>query len=419
MIEILKQADYVLSPCGRPMAPPGYRYVDLPYVISFRGQLSQCGNLNEEARATVEICPAVTLPINTVVTVNCTAPQEGIGPEAFSLTVIGDTINIVLATDAGGNVTTFGSGIVAAILASPAASLLVTATLIGIDAMGPRSSCTVIAGVTQGLGTAASRVENKARVPFLCRGVSIIGASGTTGFRIWWPNSRNLEQLVNAANFQQSGSGMRTLQPEVIIEPDGKITIEIQPPAGNPGGVVFMYFWGVLRYLLKADGTEPQPYLPDVSRAPRIPGSQNQNIMAPEWRLGNQCTPETPDGYMDEPFTLYSPAIKTPVGQVTVGVPVEVPNDCEVFLIRNIQYNEVDDNTVTSGVAALQIRLPSGYSITNGDYLPDDWTGPVFPPIPVSGGGRIILDDADMDATGTGNITTTVQFDGVKRRKVS
>lgn len=418
MIELLKQADYVLSPCGRPMPPPGYRWVDLPYVLSFRAQLPQCALLSEEARANLEACPVASLPANVVVTINITAPQEGIGPEAFSLTVVGDTINIVLATDGGGTVTTMGTDIVAAVIASPAASALITMTVI-INGMGPRSSGTVIGGVTQGIGTSASRIENKARVPFLCRGVSIIGADGTAGFRIWWPSSRNLEQLVEAANFQQSGSGMRTLQPEVLIPSDGKITIEVQPPTPSNGNVVYMYFWGVLRYLLKADGTEPAPYLPDVTRAPRIPGTSNQNIMAPEWRLGNQCTPETPDGYVDEPFTLYSIPIANPVGETTVGVPVEVPNDCEAFVIRNVQYNEVDDDAVTGGVAALQIRLPSGYSLTNGDYLPDDWTGPIFTPLPVSGGGRLILDVSDMDATGSGNITTTVQFDGVKRRKVA
>ena len=418
MIELLKQADYVLSPCGRPMPPPGYRWVDLPYVLSFHYQLSQSAFLGIEPGGELIFGPAQTLPQGVTVTINVLTPAPT-PSQPFSLVVSGDTITINGATDGGGTNTTLTGDVVTAIQGSAAASALITVSTPNSAESSPFGTVTVIGGNVIGIGTAASRIENKARVPFLCRGVSIVDIEAGTSFRIWWPTSRNLEQLVSPANFAQSGSGMRTLQPEVLIEPDGKITIEITPPANPNGSTVFIYFWGVLRYLLKADGTEPPPYLPDVSRAPRIPGTSNQNIMAPEWRLGNQCTPETPDGYVDEPFTLYSTAIANPVGQVTVGVPVEVPNDCEEFIIRNIQYNEVDDDTVTGGTAALQVRMPSGYSITNGDYLPADWTGPVFPPFPVSGGGRVILDVADMDATGTGNITTTVQFDGVKRRKVS
>lgn len=419
MIELLKQADYILSPCGRPQPPPGYRWVDLPYVISFHYQLGQSASTGEEPGGILNFSPAATLPQGVVVTISITTPAPLIN-QVFSLTVSGDTITVSGATDGAGSNTTLTGDVVAAIQASPAASALVNVSTpdptLGAPFLAPIH---VTGGSVVGIGTSASRVENKARVPFLCRGVSFVRVQAGTAIRIWWPNGRNLEQTVSAANFIQSGSGMRTLQPEVMIEPDGKITIEILPAAFPDGQTLFIYFWGVLRYLLKADGTEPAPYLPDISRAPRIPGTSNQNIMAPEWRLGNQCTPETPDGYVDEPFTLYSSAIANPVGEATIGVPVEVPNDCEDFVIRNIQFNEVLDDTVNSGTAALQIRLPSGYSLTNGDYLPNDWTGPVFPPLHVSGGGRIILDDADMDATGTGNITTTVQFDGVKRRRVS
>jgi len=183
------------------------------------------------------------------------------------------------------------------------------------------------------------------------------------------------------------------------------------------GGSSAFYFWGVLRFPLLAKGDEPSPYLPDTSRAPRLPGTQDQNIMAPEWLVGNQCTPETPPGFWDEPYTLYSKAVANPVGTTTVGIPVEVPEDCEWFIVRNVQYNSVPDNGVT-GAATVQIRLPMGYSLTDRDYLPADWTGPVFPVLSIKGAGRIILDFGDMDAAGAGNITTTVQFDGVKRRRL-
>jgi len=258
----------------------------------------------------------------------------------------------------------------------------------------------------------AARIENKSRVPFLVRGLSV---SGTVNpYRIWWSNGRNLEQLISAGSFTGKGAGMRTLQPEVSIDPGGKIIIEAGPGAGT----AYFYFWGVLRFPLMAKGDEPEVYVPDISRSPRITGTQNQNIMAPEWLLGNQCTPETPPGFWDEPYTLYSAKIANPITTITVGVAVECPNDCDSFIVRNVQFNSVADAGVTGGVAAIQIRMPSGYSLTNGDYLPQDWTGPLFPLLQVKGGGRILLDFGDMDATGAGNITTQVQFDGIKRRRL-
>jgi hypothetical protein len=303
-IELLRQADYVLSACGRPTPPPGARWIDLPHVMTYR------------------IANATTV--------------------------------------------------------------------------------------------VASRIENKSRVQFICRGVSVNGT--VDPFRIWWANGRNLEQLVSVGNFIGSGAGIRTLQPEVAIDPGGKIIIESGPTNGV--GSAFFYFWGVLRFPLLACGDEPDIYVPDISRTPRIPGTQNQNIMAPEWLLGNQCTPETPPGYWDEPFTLFSPTIVNPIGTTTVGVAVECPIDCDWFIVRNVQFNSTHSDGVSAGVAAIQIRMPSGYSLTNGDYIPQDWTGPLFPLLMVPGGGRIILDFGDMDTTGAGSITTTIQFDGIKRRRI-
>jgi hypothetical protein len=418
-IELLRQADYVLSACGRPTPPPGARWIDLPHVLTFRAQPSICADLTEETRASLHVCPALGVPYNTSITVNITAPQEGIGIEAFSLTVTNNVIDIVLETDIAGALVTTGNDVVAAVIASAAASALIIMTVTANGTFGgPRASGTAISGLQAGSGAASSRIENKSRVQFLCRAVSIVNQAGNIPFRIWWPNGRNLEQTLSPNNFAGSGSACRTLQPEVVIEPSGKITIEVGLPTATNNNSIFFYFWGVLRFMLKATGDEIEPYSPDTSRAPRIPGTQVQNIMAPEWMLGNQCCPETPDGYWDEPFTMYSDPIANPVGTTTVGVAVECPRDCEWFVIRNIQYDAVSDETVTDGQPAIQIRMPSGYSLTNGDYLTSDWTGPLFPELLVEGGGRVILDVSDVDAAGTGDITTTVQFDGVKRRRI-
>ena len=34
-LELLTQADYVLNNCGRPVPPPGFKFVDLPRIIPF------------------------------------------------------------------------------------------------------------------------------------------------------------------------------------------------------------------------------------------------------------------------------------------------------------------------------------------------------------------------------------------------
>lgn len=407
-LEMLHQADYVLSNCGRPMPPPGARWVDLPYVLTY------LTTNTKTARAFVTENPAdginfvSTAAPGVVVTISIVS--------GGALTVVASGQKVTITTNGFASTLT---AIVAAIVASGPASALIKGTVTGNGADtldGQPWTLTVVQGSTIGIGAAATRIENKARVQFLVRGVSVNGTVGP--YRVWWANGRNLEQLVSGGSFTGSGAGLRVIQPEVPIDPAGKIIIESGANASSTGGSAFFYFWGVLRFPLVAKGNEPEPYIPDTSRAPRIPGTQNQNIMAPEWMLGNQCTPETPEGFWDEPYTLYSSAIANPIGTTTVGVAVECPRDCESFIVRNVQYNSVADGGVSAGVAALQIRMPSGYSLTNGDYLPADWTGPLFPLLMVKAGGRIILDVGDMDTAGTGNITTTVQFDGVKRRRL-
>lgn len=406
-VELLQQADYLLSSCGRPIPPPGARWVDLPYVLTYRVQNSQTATVHQVASAANGITFSSTAIPGVVVTINIVS-----GAGALTVTVSGQTVTIT--EDVAGSSM---NAIVAAVAASGAAAALIVGVAFGDGTQvldGLPLALTVVQGSAVGIGAAASRIENKARVDFIVRGVSV---SGTVGpYRIWWANGRNLEQVVSAGSFTGSGAGLRVIQPEVVIKPGGKLIIE--SGTITLGGQGLFYFWGVLRFLLFARGDEPDPYLPDTSRAPRIPGTQNQNIMAPEWMLGNQCCPETPPGYWDEPFTLHSPAVANPIGTITVGVATEVPNDCEFFIVRRVEWNSVSDETVSSGVSALQIRMPNGYSLTNGDYTPQDWTGPLFPPMMVQGGGRIIQDFGDMDTAGTGNITTVVRYDGVKRRKL-
>jgi len=165
----------------------------------------------------------------TGITVKISIPNDtGTPGNALAITVSGQIVTVQLATDGGGNITTSYAALVAGIVASAPASALITATVVGNGAIVvvppiPVTN-TVIQGTAIAIGVAASRIENKSRVPFLVRGVSVTGPNIQPS-RIWF-SSRNLEQIVSIGNFTGSGAGMRTLQPEVILEPGAKIVIE-------------------------------------------------------------------------------------------------------------------------------------------------------------------------------------------------
>lgn len=227
MIQQLRQADYILSNCGRPTPPPGARWIDLPYAIPYRIQNAQTVTITDALGNGILFASIA----GTGITVMVSIPDDSGTPgNALTITVSGQKITVQLATDGGGVITTTFTLLAAAIAASAAAAALVTTAIVGSGAAVvvppiPVTN-TVIQGTIIGLGIAAARVENKSRVPFLVRGVSVSGAN-IQPFRVWFTN-RNLEQLVSVGNFKGSGAGMRTLQPEVQVDPGGKIVIESQ-----------------------------------------------------------------------------------------------------------------------------------------------------------------------------------------------
>lgn len=320
MLELLKEADMVLSKCGRPVPPPGYRWVDLPRII----------------------------------------PHQ-----------------VTLATATGSNV---------------------------------------------------SRVQNIANTVFLCRGLAVDTISAA--YRIRWPNGRVMESHV-ARNPIGVGQIMKALEPEVTLDPQGQIQIELNSSIGGAAGsdVVTLLFHGVLRYLLKASGDEPPSPVMSLALAPRVRRGPNQNIMAPEWLLGEQCTPECPAGYYDEPFTLFSQSIVADVVNGSLDNAVQIPGDCESFLIRRWKQVGAVYGGSASGTPAVGWRLSDGYSITGGDMVPvsalavsnalPDVMGPFLPSLAVRGGDRMFLDVSTIAGAGAGNLTLTMRFDGVKRRRLS
>lgn len=277
---------------------------------------------------------------------------------------------------------------------------------------------------------AQGRVANNSKANFICRGVMI---QSPVGVRIRWPGGRYLSQGPTwvgvptvPGNPIATGGSMIALDSEQEIERGAKIAIEM---SGGTAGLVNIQFWGVRRYLLmqpKNGGAGSSPaMIPDpideLEARPRYRCGPPQNIMAPEWYLGNQCTPETPAGYEDEPFTFFSPPITVPVAKQNFNNAVIVPGGDDVIIRR---YRAITDYSglggASSTIPVFSLRLPNGYSVTGGDLVPTPflfWI-PMFPTIRLHPGDRIILDVADMQPVGTGSVTTTFEFEGVKRRKL-
>lgn len=278
------------------------------------------------------------------------------------------------------------------------------------------------------VGQTVSRVQNTGNTVFLCRAISISTISAA--YQIRWPNGRVLEAAL-ARNPTGTGQIMKALEPEVPLDPQGQISIQLNSLIGGAADpeTVTVLFYGVLRYLLKATGSEQPSPVMSLTQAPRVRSGPNQNIMCPEWLLGEQCTPETPAGYYDEPFTLFSDLISIDAATLApvLDYAVQLPGDCESMVFRRWGFIVAIDDTAF-GTPVVGWRLADGYSITGGDLVPtiqNNGTAPspsaetqLLPSLAVPGGQRMLLDVDTQDAGGTGLISITVRFDGVKRRKI-
>ena len=277
--------------------------------------------------------------------------------------------------------------------------------------------------IAAGVNT-VQRVLNKSPQPFLCRAV-YVNTGGQVAVRIKWPDGRFLHKNVAASNPHSQGvaaAEMLAVMPEKLIPPSGAISVELSA-IGTPGFQVAITFVGCLRFLLKASGSEPDQYIPQLSTAPRV--RRYSNILAPEWYLGEQCTPETPAGYEDESFTLLADPVTVNVDPDSLfsdqaGV-MRVPGDAD-FVPRLARFTTTFTGGAT-GTPTLGVRFDDGYSLTGGDLVPLstlllDWNA-IFPTQVLRAGTRVFVDMGVIDsASGPGTCVGVLEFDGVKRRKL-
>ncbi len=475
-LELLTQADMVLNVCGRPVPPPGYKFVDLPRFIPFhhtpQGSSTATGFCYGAENGGVCFSsknPGVQITLNIV---------EG----HASITVVGNTITISFGADANPTINAF----MTLWNATPAATALVLAQIGACCGPTPTPNTTpfynspdligqllpiATTTFTEGWPT-QDYFENTSNTLFICMGIMM--QTDPVSVRIKWPNGRywnqtpSGNQFLAGANFPQgTGGNLYALDEPVVIERGGKVAVEMSGP--NVGNVD-VQLWGKLRYLLKDTGgsgivgdhtcivgypDSAKPAGPPncivgypVKAGATLSGGAikmiadpievlrsrqrfscwpNGNIMAPEFRLGNQCETDTPPGSQDDSFTFFSGVTGTstptpyviPGGGQNYSNPIAVPGQDDV-VIRRFRAITTWSGGAT-GIPVVQLRLPNGYSVTGGDQIPINlgyWI-PVFPTLRLAAGTVLIVDLADSLQTDSGSINVVLEFDAVKRRKVT
>jgi hypothetical protein len=298
-----------------------------------------------------------------------------------------------------------------------------------------------------------ARIANTADTMFVCMGIGIPENAANGSFRIRWPDGRFFSQNpADSINDYPIGAGpsMFALDQFRFIAPGQRISVELTAGVDE---TLEIAFWGVLRYLLKetsdtvterdttciigypagskparvsrSDRSRMSVELMDdpmaaLASIPRLKCSPNQNIMAPEFLLGNQYTPETPAGYRDDSFTFFSGPIAVVAGGTNYSNVVIIPGADDVVIKSVTPFITLTSDFFT--IPTVAMRLPNGYSLTGGDMIPANlWPGgsPAFPTFRVRAGDRLIIDMADTQAAGSGTSTTVWQFDGVKRVKLT
>lgn len=267
-----------------------------------------------------------------------------------------------------------------------------------------------------------------AEVPFVVYGISAFGQPATPGSLYWrlrLPNGRFLQSkntaFTEAADF---GSWRVFFDQPVECEPGSKFYVTIDSLVNNPDTAtgLSLVFEGALRYPIAGNAVGVPTQSPELCAAlKRYTQNPNQNMLAPEWRLGSQCYPETPAGFRDSQFWYGTPAanlISVPwTGQIVPNVvfPIEATSD---FVGRFLTFMVVSATGGATGTLAVRIRTDTGYEMTDGFTIASAISAPVFPGLRLNGGGALFIDYMVLDGAGAagGMLNVYALLGGVKRR---
>ena len=268
-------------------------------------------------------------------------------------------------------------------------------------------------------------------VPFLLKAIQIwvpLGIEGNVNWRLRFPNGHFWNSNNSSGPFA-SGSFRYVFQQPVECNPRSKIWVTLDGQTDqwfNAGGMSAV-FEGCLRFPLRGNPCGQSVTLEQAELAlPRYRQDRNCNILAPEWRLGNQCYPETPRGYRDEAFTYagyLSNLIPVPwTGQVVANQQLPFESLCD-FVIRWFGFADVSTTGGAAGNLAVRIFDDTGYEMTAGFTPLGFGSFPLFPEFWVKGENKtpaLFIDYQILDGSGAGGGVINVQpiFGGVKRRRV-
>lgn len=473
-LELLERADYVLNACGRPVPPPGYKFVDLPRIIPFHQTVNQSAAIAAtgffgDDESIVKITAVTPGAAGNSITINLQggdAPPGTPWNSAACVEVVGTTITYLQGTVVPPLST--NESMIQAFAANSAAAALVTMELsagtLSDPGWGKNPAPGNLSGGADATGTgqypSQPRVENLANTLFIVKGIVL--STDPVQVRIKWPSGRYWNQfpfgVENPCNPQGTGGNMYALDEEVAIERGGKIAIEISGPNEGP---VDIGFWGVLRYLLKATGGDAGQIdgqtcivgYPNTAKAqgppncligypvsaaakgkpglqiindpvevlklrPRFECWPNGNIMAPEFLLGNQCETDTPPDKREDAYTFFSPTVTVMAGDQSYSNQITVPGQDDVVIRRWRAVYVWGDGA--SGAPLIGLRSPTGYSVTGGDLVDLSllyWI-PMFPTLRMRAGTDLIFDVGFPLVQGnTGSVSVTLEFDAIKQRK--
>jgi hypothetical protein len=273
-------------------------------------------------------------------------------------------------------------------------------------------------------------------VPFLLKALQLwvplgIGSgviASPVNWRLRFPDGRYWNSQ-NAPGPFSFGSFRYVFQQPVECPPKSKlwVTLDGQTNQWTNAGGMSAVFEGLLRYPIQGNPCGQGCAVDEAELAlPRYQQDRNGNILAPEWRLGNQCYPETPRGYRDEAFTyagFLSNVIPVPwTGQIVANQQLPFESLCD-FVIRRLGFAQISATSGAAGNLAVRIFDYTGYEITAGFTPLGYGMFPLFPECWVKGEAKtpsLFIDYQMLDGSGGGGGVINVQpiFGGVKRRRV-
>jgi hypothetical protein len=245
---------------------------------------------------------------------------------------------------------------------------------------------------------------------------------GAVYWRLRLPNGHFFESTVNCVDESyNNGSFRQTFEPHIECQPGDRlfITVDGLLEAGTDVAVTVL-FEGALRYTLKGESAGcAAPVLQGLPALFRL-GDPNLNPLAPEWRLGNQCYPETPPGYRDYAYIYLlqsqSAVSLVPDGSVIANQPLLIGSDSD-FVARGLNFLTTSKGGA-SGTLYVRIRDHTGYELTDGFCQAGRISTVLFPELWIHSaglGGALFYDYTFADGNSTGNFLIQPVVHGVRR----